>query len=291
MSQLLRIGEFASLTGVSVKALRYYESEELLQPDYVDPDTGYRYFRIEQCTRLALITNLRAAGFSIAEISELAAADAAPQAILDLVARKRRRLLEDRQDIDDSLAVLATLEKSVTSAADDPLSAVRLTSVAPQVAYTIRATVATLGEPVTALFESAERTVAAVDARAPIAPFLIFHSPPAQQTDLELEVCIPVDGTGPDSIDCRTVEAYERACSVVYAGDYSQTASLREKMLAWIDHAGLEATGPLREVFHRFGADEEGYALPSSLTTRNRDAFITELLLPVSGMHIEEVKQ
>ena len=41
---LLSIGELSKITGVHIKALRYYDSLGILTPAYVDPDSGYRYY-------------------------------------------------------------------------------------------------------------------------------------------------------------------------------------------------------------------------------------------------------
>ena len=283
MRQLLRIGEFANLGRVSVKALRYYEAEGLLRPDHVDPGSGYRYYRIEQCARLALITNLRAAGFSINEIASVINSELGSGTILELALEKRDRLLKERAEVDDKLVVLETLTKSVLGDSDDPLSAVKLTSAPAQRVYSVSATVPTLGRPVTEIFEAAEAAVAKADARAAAAPFLLFHDPPSRRKDLSIEVCIPLNDDGAARIDSKTINACEQGCSVVYAGSYSQTEGLRRAMVDWIDRAGLAAAGPLREIFHRFGADQTGYRLPAAFTTSNRDEYITELLLPVSS--------
>ncbi|MDO5422689.1 MAG: MerR family DNA-binding transcriptional regulator [Eubacteriales bacterium] len=41
---LLSIGELSKITGVHIKALRYYDRLGILTPAYVDPDSGYRYY-------------------------------------------------------------------------------------------------------------------------------------------------------------------------------------------------------------------------------------------------------
>lgn len=41
---LISIGEFSKITGVHIKALRYYDSLGILPPAYVDPESGYRYY-------------------------------------------------------------------------------------------------------------------------------------------------------------------------------------------------------------------------------------------------------
>ena len=46
--QLMPIGRFARLTGLTVKALRHYDEVGLLRPAAVDPDTGYRSYAPDQ---------------------------------------------------------------------------------------------------------------------------------------------------------------------------------------------------------------------------------------------------
>ena len=41
-SELMTIGRFARITGLTVKALRHYDEVGLLRPAAVDPETGYR---------------------------------------------------------------------------------------------------------------------------------------------------------------------------------------------------------------------------------------------------------
>ncbi len=49
---LLTSGEFTSLRGVNLNSLRYYEKMDLLKPAWVDPQTRYRYYRLEQLSDL-----------------------------------------------------------------------------------------------------------------------------------------------------------------------------------------------------------------------------------------------
>jgi DNA-binding transcriptional MerR regulator len=45
---LLSIGEMSKFTGAHIKSLRYYEEIGALTPAFVDPDTGYRYYSLDQ---------------------------------------------------------------------------------------------------------------------------------------------------------------------------------------------------------------------------------------------------
>ena len=55
MKEYLSIGEFAKLSGLSVKALRYYDRIGVLKPEYVSSDTSYRYYTRRQITLSNLI--------------------------------------------------------------------------------------------------------------------------------------------------------------------------------------------------------------------------------------------
>ena len=65
------IGEMASLNCVSERALRFYQSKGLLEPDYVDESNGYRYYSLEQSSTIDMITEFEGLGFSIDEIRTL----------------------------------------------------------------------------------------------------------------------------------------------------------------------------------------------------------------------------
>jgi DNA-binding transcriptional MerR regulator len=53
--ELLSIGRFARLSGLTVKALRHYDSEGLLSLAHVDEWTGYRYYTADQAAEAVAI--------------------------------------------------------------------------------------------------------------------------------------------------------------------------------------------------------------------------------------------
>lgn len=52
---LISIGELSKISGVSIRALRYYHEKELLIPEFIDQETGYRYYSPSQLSRLILL--------------------------------------------------------------------------------------------------------------------------------------------------------------------------------------------------------------------------------------------
>ena len=60
--ELLPIGKMAALNRVSISTLRLYDEKGLLKPRYTDPQTGYRYYHIDQNARLDMIVYMKELG-------------------------------------------------------------------------------------------------------------------------------------------------------------------------------------------------------------------------------------
>ena len=94
---LYRIGEFARLSGVSIKTLRFYAHLGLLAPAAVDARTRYRLYAPHQLKDLAAIRALKGLGASLDDIRLVVSRAAASQ--------ERHRLLDRlKQRAEHSLA-------------------------------------------------------------------------------------------------------------------------------------------------------------------------------------------
>lgn len=282
MKGLLRIGDLARLGGVSIKALRYYDEQGLLRPDHVDPKTGYRYYSADQARDLAEITNLRCIDFSIQEITALLDTPPEKKDIAAAIDAKKREIGVMQADLDEKLKIADLIASLNSDENFDSFSPLRLSKLSDQIVYSVNRTVHTLGEEITDIFETSETIVAASHARASAPPFLIFHDPPTRERDLKIEVCIPVDGHIDDLAAIKKFQGGGYGLSAVYQGGYKKTNNLYQQMKVAAEHAGLRINAPLREIYHRFGADQEEYRLPAAMLAKGSAEYLTELLLPIS---------
>jgi DNA-binding transcriptional MerR regulator len=94
MKSYLKIGEMAELCHVSTQALRLYANDHLLEPEYLDPKTGYRYYTLEQCARLDFIQALKSCEMRLNEIRDLFSVADADQLADSLLAQSQK--LNDR---------------------------------------------------------------------------------------------------------------------------------------------------------------------------------------------------
>lgn len=69
VDERIPIGQLAALTGLSPKALRIYHDQGLLEPAFVDPSSGYRYYATPQIGVAARIALLRRAGITLSDIA------------------------------------------------------------------------------------------------------------------------------------------------------------------------------------------------------------------------------
>ena len=88
---LLSIGRFGRLTGLSIGALRHYHELGLLEPALIDPSSSYRYYGATQIRDAMLIGRLRELDLGLPEIRAVLGAD--PDARRALLAAHRSRLL------------------------------------------------------------------------------------------------------------------------------------------------------------------------------------------------------
>lgn len=67
--ELFQIGEVSKLFHISISTLRYYDKIGIVRPEYIDADTGYRYYGTTQFERLNTIRYLRALDMPLEEIA------------------------------------------------------------------------------------------------------------------------------------------------------------------------------------------------------------------------------
>jgi DNA-binding transcriptional MerR regulator len=95
VTALLSIGEFATVTHLSVKTLRHYHETGLLEPDQVDPHSGYRYYSTRQVATAQIIRRFRDLDMPVRDIARLLATgdvEARSALITEHLQRLERRL-------------------------------------------------------------------------------------------------------------------------------------------------------------------------------------------------------
>ncbi len=232
MEDLIAIGQFARATRLSPKALRLYDENGLLPPARVDPDSGYRFYRVEQLREATLIGLLRTAGMPLAQI---------------------RRVLDDPAPvrIDEYEAALAG---RADRAATDP----RLRPTVPEGGAHVRGQDkarrrAAVREPLEAGPGSRSSSRSSTR-RLPRSPreheaaghaFAVYHGEVSEEADGPVEVGLPVGDAE------KRLPAGEVAYTVVEGSetDYPEILGAYDAVASWAKANGRELAGPPREVY------------------------------------------
>lgn len=233
MEDLIPIGQFATASRLSPKALRLYDENGLLPPARVDPDSGYRFYRLEQLRAATLIGLLRQAGMPLVEIRRVLD-DPRAERIADYEAALAGELAERRRILDYVRRILK----------EEQMFDVQVKSVAVQRYASI-----TGHTRVEGLFEFVDRRMgelhAAHGAEASGDPFTIYHGEVSEQEDGPVEVCYPAaDGD-------KELPAGEVAFTVVEGEqtEYPAISAAYEAVASFAKSQGRELAGPPREIY------------------------------------------
>jgi DNA-binding transcriptional MerR regulator/effector-binding domain-containing protein len=230
MENLMPIGEFAAASRLSQKALRLYGENGVLPPAWVDPDSGYRYYRPEQLRIATLVALLRRAGIPLAEVRSFLRnptvdrLDAYEREAVDELA-ERRRVLGYVKRILKEEPMYDVLTKQVEEQ--------------PYAGRTKRVLVPDLEPFIVDTFRELGRE------RAPGPGFVLYHGPVNHEEDGPVEVCVPQ----PDGD--KRLPAGEIAFTEISGEQcrFPEILGAYDAVYRWINEQGREASGPSREIY------------------------------------------
>lgn len=105
----MSVKDFSVYSGVSVRTLHYYDEINLLKPDFIDTENGYRYYSERAAERMLEIHFLKELDFSLKEI---AAIISSPDYDKKEAFRKQKKLLTIKKErIEGLISALEEAEK------------------------------------------------------------------------------------------------------------------------------------------------------------------------------------
>lgn len=252
---MIKIGDFARLSQISVVTLRYYDEVGLLKPTAVDRFTGYRYYSIGQLPQLNRILALKDLGLSLEQIKQVVADGLTPDQLRGMLKLKR---VEVEQRLANDQELLARIEarlRHIDMEETMPTYDVVIKTIPSMLVASRRVTIPTndqvpayLGEAFREVFDyiksqGAEET----------GPCLtVWHTPADVYANEEAEALIPIDRPLPGT---HRVQVYElpqvRVASVVHHGNFEDFTQGHAALLRWIEANGYRVAGPFREIYIR----------------------------------------
>ena len=237
----LTIGEYAAATQLTAKALRLYDEQGLIKPGAVAPETGYRYYRIDQVTTGRLVRALRDMNLSLLQIRQvLDSPDGLRPALLrDCLRDAEQRLASERAAYQSALLMMrsrTTVPATLITEMVAPEQFVALVRFTSNRRWFLEHALQQLASSVAALPSNA------IKAEQDCAFSLLE---PLSDEDSQIELMIPIDPEAPLS-NVTTRRLSSRRYIVINNPSLDAAAGIAastDVLFDWFDRKGVHALG------------------------------------------------
>lgn len=264
------IGRFARASRLSVKSLRNYDESGLLPAAFVDPQSGYRYYRLEQLARADAIRSLRMVEMPLPVIADVLDNDEPDELLLSHLAA----LEEQRDELERKAQELKQrIGRKEYALSTDVTLKVNPAIVA--IGWRTQTTHIEIFNDIPAGFGTVIGQLAEADVDPTGPPFTLYHQAPDGDTAGDISMCVPVAAEMAESMAVNGLTVFEvdegAAASIVHRGGYDDMGESYATAMTWIQERGHHLLGPAREVY-----------LNSPAEVGEAD-LRTEILFPIDG--------
>lgn len=282
---MLKIGDFSKLAHVTVKTLRHYARLGLLQPTWTDRFSGYRYYLLEQLTRLNRILALKDLGFSLVQIRALLDAEISPAVLRQMFNQRQDELQEHLLTEQAQLKRVAERLQQIDQEGCLSGAEVTVKTIPVQWIVSQRTRLSETDDLRLASLE-VRRRISSLAAQAGLRPtrqWLVL-SQASEYTGHEAEVEVglvlaegQVTHQHVASLTFRRMEAVESMASLLVVTDEQPIQEAYSTLYRWSERNGYAIAGPSRQVL----LDEPSPA---------QEAAYLELQVPVESATVRRKK-
>lgn len=262
---LYKIGMFAQMNHSTVKTLRFYETQGLLLPAYIDEENGYRYYTLDQMAVLHQITALKQAGFTLEDIKGINSGEEEKT----VLQKKKSQLLFKIAELTRQVAVIDTYLSDKNNSLDAPVLIKTLPSV---YVASMQATIDSYDE----LFEimprmGNEMEQAGCETSLPEYCFTQYLDDTYKEKDVLVETCEAVTElkTDRENLTFKEIPEVNAAC-VFHKGSYDTLPKSYAAVLKYIEENGYTICGHIRESY-----------IDGIWNKDNTEDWLTEIQVPV----------
>jgi DNA-binding transcriptional MerR regulator len=263
---MFTIGEFSRVTGLTVKALRFYHEEGLLPPSVVDEETGYRYYDRGKIDVARAIAELRRLELPLDEIAAILGDGAVDEDVLDRLERHKARIAERAahyRTVQRELDRFISHEREVRTMVESLTLEIIEKAVEPQLVAGIR----TKGRyrDCGPLFGKLARRVGRHIGGPPL---MLCYDMEYREEGADFEVAFPIR----KRVEVKEATVHElpggRCLTLIHQGPYEDLGRSYAKILAAAGERGYEVESPCREVYLKG---------PGMIFKGNPKKYVTEL--------------
>jgi DNA-binding transcriptional MerR regulator len=246
MSTLVSIGDFSRMTHLSIKALRFYHDQGLLEPTRIDPDSGYRFYDPRQVPVAQVIRRFRDLDMPLDQVRAVLQAPDVETRTKEIIAH----LTAMEAKLAEMQMSVASLRGLLEGPADRP--AVEFRSIPPAPALAVRETVT--AEQAWAWGAAAFEELYGRIARAGLSPAgpggALFPAGFFELERAELTAFVPVDGrpAADGRAEPLTIPRMEAAV-MLHAGPLGDADQTYGALGTVVADRAIGVAGPIREYY------------------------------------------
>ena len=257
---MIKIGDFSKLAHVTVKTLHHYGELGLLRPAHIDRYTGYRYYTLEQLSRLNRILALKDLGFSLDQVAQLVDDDLSVAEMRGMLRMKQIEIAEQLEREQSRLAQVEVRLRQLEGEGHSPKFEIALKQVDAQTVLTARAVAANdnaISPAKESLLALLQKNLQRARLR-PVGPwFAIKDDLPYAETDQEVALAVPVSlRSGQRAGDWQgspvTLEEFnpvECMASIIHTGGEVAISQAYAGLYTWAQANAYKIGRPCREIY------------------------------------------
>ncbi|UWG96450.1 MerR family transcriptional regulator [Dehalobacter sp. DCM] len=262
---MYKISEFSKITHLTVKALRYYDEEEILKPSY-RAENGYRYYDDHDFSKARLIVLLRDLSFSIAEIKDILVNYESQDDLSYFLTEKQQLIAAQIKKEKELIKKINLYLQPKEMEAGNMNYHIEQKEFEDVMVATIRykGRYSDVGKYIGTIYKEAKGKTAGV-------PFCCYYDADYQE-EADIELCVPVKGmvNGPNIV-CKKLPRI-RAISTTHVGSYETISLAYKALLDYATEHQLECKIPSREIYHKG---------PGMIFKGNPQKYVTEIVIPI----------
>ena len=249
---MLKIRDFARLAAVSMSTLRYYDEIGLLKPIHVDPETGYRFYTMDQLPHLHRILAFKELGLGLTQIAELLDEDVPPLALQGMLRLRQAQLQQQIQAQQEQLVRVEAHLRPLEQGSALPVYEVVLKAVRPITGVSLHPTMGDLADQEHWIDSMLKRFGV-----KPIDHLLVVHTERDDEcTPGSVKIVAPVDGTDADRLATGSegrlsrceLPAFPHVASALHYGHPSLALPAYQALGTWMENNGYTIVGPRRKI-------------------------------------------
>lgn len=260
-----KISEFSKITNITVKALRYYDDQDILKPSY-RAENSYRYYDNHDFSRARLIVLLRDLSFSISEIKDILAHCESPDDLSYYLAEKQDMLAEQIRKEKELIKKMNLYLEPKEMEAGSMIYNIEMKEFEEMTVAAIRykGRYSDVGKYIGTIYKEARGKTFGE-------PFCCYYDEDFKE-EADIELCVAVKGpVAGSNICCKKLPKIKAICTT-HVGSYENLSLAYKAMLDYASEHSLEYKLPSREIYHKG---------PGMIFRGNPNKYVTEIVMPI----------